>query len=86
MSNTPNPASQQHRVATLLALVGQLRAMREAEGCLTFAETIARVGHAQSYGVLAEIAATLDTATADEVDEELRTLWASALPAIASAA
>lgn len=86
MSNTPNSATQQHRIATLLALVGQLRAMREAEGCLTFAETIARLSHAQSYGVLSDIAATLDSATAAEVDEELRTLWASALPAVATAA
>ena len=86
MSNTPNPATKQHRVATLLALVGHLRTMREAEGCLTFAEAIARLDHAQSYGVLSEVAATLDSATAAEVDEELRTLWASALSAATSAA
>jgi hypothetical protein len=85
MITAPNPATQQHHTAILVSLVDHLR-LRETFGCQSFDEAAARVNDAESYGVLAEIAAGLDSNTAEAVDEELRKLWADALTTAAGSA
>lgn len=86
MITAPNPATQQHHTAILVSLVDHLRRLRETFGCQSFDEAAACVNDAEGYGVLAEIAADLDNSTAEEVDEELRKLWADALAAAAGSA
>ena len=88
-TNTPATADQQHeasatvahqqRVAVLVSLVTQLRTLRAVEGRLTFTEVVARHVGTDGYSVLAEVAADLDAAAPQEVDAELRKLWAGAL-------
>jgi hypothetical protein len=78
MHEAHDPVTRRHMTALLLTIVQQLRLIRAAEGCLTFTETVAR-SVSDRYGLLSEIATTLDTATAEEVDEELAKLWTAAM-------